>query len=192
MKVTLLAFTLLASASANMAEDFVNSLSTTNTTISADSTNTKGDQRRRKVLRGSLTAEGRDLKKHHKGGRKSYNKPYNTHGLNYFVPSHHNGRPNKNNYGKPKFDPGYTVRPGKWPSNTYSRDDSSDDKPIRDKAKDEESYTKSEKEDYGKLTYKDKDKTELINIQFSDETKEDKSHTENPTLSPSLSPTLSP
>lgn len=179
MKVNLLFFTLLAPASANMAQDFVNSLNTNSTIISVDDTTTQGNQRRRKVLRGSVTTGSRELKKHHKSSRKSYNKPHNTHGLNYFVPSYHNDRPDKNNYGKPKFDPGYTVRPGKWPSNTYSRGDSSNDKPIRDKVKDEESNTKPEK-------------TELINIQFSDEAKEEKSNTEYPTLSPSLSPTLSP
>ena len=155
MKVTILAFNIFATAiSANMAEDFVNKL---NDSIGANNVsmqyNEIKQEPRRQVLRGSSEAvdiNSRELKKnkYHKDNKDNDdNRPYNSHGLNYFVPSHlqkhHFGKSkNKHDYDKSKFNPGYTARPR--PSDDESSRDFKDELPNRydDVKREDSKYTR--------------------------------------------------
>ena len=164
MKVTFLAFNILATTiSANMAEDFVNNLNanTSIDTVSVQHNDTRREQKRQ-VLRGSskvVDINTRELKNHkrHKDNKDSDdNRPYNSHGLNYFVPSHYQKHDfgkskNKDDYDKSKFNPGYTARPRPSDDDDWSSEDFKYNRPVRyddDIKKEDSKYTRPPKNNY--------------------------------------------
>ena len=220
MKVTLLALNLLAAAAfASMAEDFVNNLNSSATSVESIQNGKKQGQRRKtKTLRGAAKFDSineRELKNHHHHRKSDKNdkdrdeKPFqfqsNSHGLNYFVPNYP-GKSQKNEFSG-KFDLGYNVRPrpsnyGSSDDNKYARPlDRNDDKKTsyyykKDKESSEDvSYVKPDKnepkEDYlAGLTITDKEKAEEVNAEFTEET-EGWISTPEPTAG-TVSPSLSP